>query len=86
MRARDKGNGYCSVIVANDGVMPQTIKAINHAKEANVPIIVAINKMIYQNPDRVNKGLQKMVCWWKSGGDTIAVHFALKDRYRYLWK
>ena len=33
------------VVAANDGVMPQTIEAINHSKEANVPIIVAINKI-----------------------------------------
>ncbi|MBQ3648036.1 MAG: translation initiation factor IF-2 N-terminal domain-containing protein, partial [Spirochaetia bacterium] len=43
------------VVAANDGVMPQTVEAINHAKEANVPIIVAINKIdLYEaNPDRV---------------------------------
>ena len=43
------------VVAADDGIMPQTIEAINHAKAANVPIIVAINKIDKDtaNPDRV---------------------------------
>lgn len=47
------------VVAADDGVMPQTIEAIDHAKAANVPIIVAINKIDRQNanPDRVTKEL-----------------------------
>lgn len=47
------------VVAADDGVMPQTIEAINHAKAANVPIIVAINKIDKQNanPDKVTKEL-----------------------------
>jgi translation initiation factor IF-2 len=47
------------VVAANDGVMPQTIEAINHAKEAKVPIIVAINKVDLPeaNPDRVRQQL-----------------------------
>jgi translation initiation factor IF-2 len=47
------------VVAANDGVMPQTIEAINHAKEAKVPIIVAINKIDLPeaNPDRVKQQL-----------------------------
>lgn len=47
------------VVAANDGVMPQTIEAYNHAKEANVPIVVAINKIdsLDANPDRVKQQL-----------------------------
>ena len=47
------------VVAANDGVMPQTVEAINHAKEAKVPIIVAINKVDLPeaNPDRVRQQL-----------------------------
>ncbi len=64
------------VVAADDGVMPQTIEAINHSKAAGVPIIVAINKMDKPgaNPDRVKKELSEhglVVEEW--GGDTIAV-------------
>ena len=47
------------VVAANDGVMPQTVEAINHAKAANVPIIIAVNKMDLPeaNPDRVKQQL-----------------------------
>ncbi len=49
------------VVAADDGVMPQTIEAVNHAKAANVPIVVAMNKMDLPgaNPDRVLLGLQQ---------------------------
>lgn len=64
------------VVAADDGVMPQTIEAINHARAANVPIVVALNKMDKPsaNPDKVKKELadQGLVPeeW---GGDTIVV-------------
>ena len=64
------------VVAADDGVMPQTIEAINHAKSANVPIIVAINKMdkANANPDRVKQQLSEHGLipedW---GGQTIMV-------------
>lgn len=50
------------VVAADDGVKPQTIEAINHAKSANVPIIIAINKMDKQaaNPDLVKSGLAEL--------------------------
>ncbi len=49
------------VVAANDGVMPQTVEAINHAREAKVPIIVAINKIDLPeaNPDRVKQQLSE---------------------------
>jgi translation initiation factor IF-2 len=64
------------VVAADDGVMPQTIEAINHGKAANVPIIVAINKIDkpVANPDRVKQELTQYGLvpedW---GGDTICV-------------
>ena len=64
------------VVAADDGVMPQTIEAINHAKAAEVPIIVAINKMDKPgaSPERIKQDLTNygLVCedW---GGDTIMV-------------
>ncbi|RKI00505.1 translation initiation factor IF-2 [Corallococcus sp. AB038B] len=71
------------VVAADDGVMPQTIEAIKHAKQAEVPIVVAINKMDVPgaNPDRVKKDLasQELVPeeW---GGDTIMVPVSAKTK------
>ncbi|MBU9720362.1 MULTISPECIES: translation initiation factor IF-2 [Bacillaceae] len=65
------------VVAADDGVMPQTVEAINHAKAANVPIIVAVNKIDKEaaNPDRVMQELTEhglvSEAW---GGDTIFVN------------
>ena len=64
------------VVAADDGVMPQTIEAINHAKAADVPIIVAVNKMDkpQANPDRVmNELVEYGLISEVWGGDTIFV-------------
>lgn len=64
------------VVAADDGVMPQTIEAINHAKAAGIPIVVAINKMdkYEANPDRVMGELVEHGLTPESwGGDTIMI-------------
>ncbi len=71
------------VVAADDGIMPQTVEAINHCKAANVPMIVAINKMDREgaNPDRVKQELTEhglVVEDW--GGDIIAVPVSAKTR------
>jgi translation initiation factor IF-2 len=70
------------VVAADDGVMPQTIEAVNHAKAAGVPIIVAVNKIDKANaePDRVQRQLAEIGLspedW---GGDTIFVKVSAKQ-------
>ena len=78
MRARGAQSTDIAILVvaADDGVMPQTIEAINHAKSANVPIIVAVNKMDKPDadPDRVLQQLTEHgLVPEKWGGDTICV-------------
>jgi translation initiation factor IF-2 len=71
------------VVAADDGVMPQTVEAIEHAKAANVPIIVAINKIDKgdANPDRVRKELaDRGLLWDNWGGDTTMVEVSAKMR------
>nr|WP_278972574.1 translation initiation factor IF-2 [Melissococcus plutonius] len=69
------------IVAADDGVMPQTVEAINHAKAANVPIIVAVNKVDKPgaNPDHVKQELSEYELipeeW---GGDTIFVNISAK--------
>ncbi len=70
------------VVAGDEGVMPQTVEAINHAKEANVPIIVAINKIDKPNVniDRVKKQLAEYELVSEDwGGDTIVVPISAKD-------
>ena len=70
------------VVAANDGVMPQTVEAINHAKSAGIPIIVAINKIDLpdSNPDKVKQELMAYELvpeeW---GGDTIFVPISARN-------
>ena len=69
------------VVAANDGVMPQTIEAINHAKSAGIPIIVAINKIDLpdSNPDKVKQELMAYdLVSEEWGGDTIFVPISAK--------
>ena len=70
------------VVAADDGVMPQTIEAINHAKVADVPIIVAINKIDKANadPERVKRELAENGLTPEDwGGETIFTHVSAKQ-------
>ena len=83
MRARgaDVTDITIIVVAADDGVMPQTVEAINHAKAADVPIIVAVNKIDKPtaNPDRVMQELTEHGLIPESwGGDTIFVNISAK--------
>lgn len=71
------------VVAADDGVMPQTLEALDHAKAAGVPIIVAINKIDRPdaNPDRIKRQLSEqgvLVEEW--GGDTICVSVSARTK------
>ncbi|MBN2240426.1 MAG: translation initiation factor IF-2 [Dehalococcoidales bacterium] len=71
------------VVAANDGVMPQTLEAIDHAKAAGVPIVVAINKIDLPeaNPDYVKQQLAEaglVIEDW--GGDVVSVEISAKER------
>lgn len=71
------------IVAADDGVMPQTIEAIDHAKAANVPIIVAINKIDKPgaNPDKVMEDVSKYgLIPEKWGGNTIFCNISAKTR------
>jgi len=71
------------VVAADDGVMPQTVEAIDHAKAADVPIVVAINKIDKPeaNPERVKKELADRGLLWDGwGGDATMVEVSAKKR------
>ena len=83
MRARGAKSTDIAILVvaADDGIMPQTVESINHAKAANVPIIVAINKMDKPtaNPDKIKEQLTKYdLIPEEWGGDTIIVPISAK--------
>lgn len=83
MRARGaKVTDVCIIVVAaDDGVMPQTKEAVDHAKAAGVPIIVAVNKMDKPgaNPERVMSEMSEIECMPEEwGGDTIFVPVSAK--------
>ncbi len=84
MRARGAGvtDIVVLVVAADDGVMPQTIEAINHARVAEVPIVVAINKIDKANADvqRVLAGLAEQQLTPEAwGGDTIVVEMSAQS-------
>ncbi|HET8677878.1 MAG TPA: translation initiation factor IF-2 N-terminal domain-containing protein, partial [Blastocatellia bacterium] len=71
------------VVAADDGVMPQTIEAIDHARAAEVPIVVAINKVDKPDaqPDRVKQELSDRGLLWEGwGGDTVMVEVSAKKQ------
>jgi translation initiation factor IF-2 len=71
------------VVAADDGVMPQTLEAIDHARAAEVPIIVAINKIDKPDaaPDRVKQELSDRGLVWDGwGGDTVMVEVSAKKQ------
>ena len=83
MRARGASVTDVSIIVvaADDGVMPQTIEAIDHSKAAKVPIIIAVNKMDKPgaNPDKVKNALAELDLMPEEwGGDTIFINCSAK--------
>ena len=83
MRARGAKSTDIAILVvaADDGIMPQTIESINHAKAAEVPLIVAINKMDKPtaNPDKIKEQLTKYdLIPEEWGGDTVIVPISAK--------
>ena len=83
MRARGAKSTDVAILVvaADDGIMPQTVESINHAKAAEIPIIVAINKMDLHgaNPDRIKNEIMKYdLVPEEYGGDTIMCEISAK--------
>jgi translation initiation factor IF-2 len=85
MRARGARGADIAILVvaANDGVMPQTVEAINHAQAAGVPIVVAVNKIDVEgaNPAKVRQQLTEYnLVAEEYGGDTMFVDVSAKQR------
>src|SRR5690625_2367035 len=85
MRARgaDVTDIAILVVAADDGVMPQTVEAINHAQSANVPIVVAVNKVDKPeaNPDKIRQQLTEYnLVAEEYGGETMFVDISAKQR------
>lgn len=85
IRARGAGVTDIAVIVvaADDGIMPQTVEAIDHAKDADVPIIIAINKIDLpnSNPDKIKQSLtEHNLVPEEWGGDTVCVEISAKKK------
>ncbi|TKV60968.1 translation initiation factor IF-2 [Nakamurella flava] len=85
MRARGSQSTDIVVLVvaADDGVMPQTVEAINHAKAADVPIVVAVNKIDKEgaNPDKIRQQLTEYgLVAEEYGGDTMFVEVSARQR------
>ncbi|MBX7220765.1 MAG: translation initiation factor IF-2 [Blastocatellia bacterium] len=85
MRARGAKGADVAIIVvaADDGVMPQTVEAIDHARAAGVPMVVAINKIDKPdaNVDRVKNALSEHGLLWDGwGGETVMVEISAKKR------
>jgi len=85
-RMRARGAGVTDLVIlmvaADDGVMPQTVEAVNHARAAEVPIMVAINKIDKpgSNPMRVKQQLaEHEILTEDFGGDTVAVEISAKE-------
>ena len=74
------------MVAADDGIMPQTVESINHAKAANIPIIVAINKIDKENanPDRVMQQLTEYgLVPEEWGGETIVLQDLRQEAHRH---
>src|SRR5204863_4324774 len=85
MRARGAATTDIAVLVvaADDGVMPQTIEALNHAQAAGVPVVVAVNKVDKEgaNPAKIRQQLTEYnLVAEEYGGDTMFVDVSAKQR------
>ena len=90
MRARGAQTTDIAILVvaADDGVMPQTIEAINHAKEADVPLIVAINKIdkAGSNPERIKQELTEHNVLAEEWGERLPLWFRYLPSQKKVWK